>query len=550
MNAMRALAAAGLLLLAAPSSADLIVPVAQARSVTAEANHPAGTPDYQSAEAPDFAAFGAHVIASSGDGASVVSASANQSSTIGADRIDGRCTVQSLIDRPEHRGQGQATCIIDVTFDVEAAINYRLNVSFSYGPNDRSQDELILTGPDGVIVSSSGFLDRRGTLAPGRYRLQSTGIQNASFGTPSQYVLSSLLTFEVTTTQTYTLTGKFTSHRGQLIDLPLLGDVPCPSLTLMSGPGAAVPPMTTTPPARTMTRANAFGCVGAAVPELATTGAGVGGAFTLPTNALAQPLPESVHWLELPNATPLLQVQTSLAFAGPAAKAPFHESAWKDQPGRIDANFAWCIGDPTCIKAAQGSKHAIVKYTAGPRRFGGTMRMLALAGPNRSQVVLGNPAGGVTFIPIAATGTRPTGGGYALAQTDPSLPGSGWAQHMTSANGRITMGTGYLGPRPGTTVMNYGFPFTTGRVLVRETGTQLGIPQAVTLSAVGGDTVTSMGARNLSLVAGALAASKLGAPSVGIAQVALPEPDAAPQRVAAVIALLAIAAWRARRRRR
>jgi hypothetical protein len=224
-------------------------------------------------------------------------------------------------------------------------------------------------------------------------------------------------------------------------------------------------------------------------------------------------------------------------------------SAWKDQPGRAPS-FTWCIGNPSCAKAADGSKHAIVKYTKGARGFGGTMRMVALAGANRSQLVLGNPAGGVTFLPLAVTGARPTGGGYAFAQTDLSLPGSGWAQHMSSSNGRITMGTIFLGPRPGTTVMYYGFPFTTGRVVVRETGTQLGNPRAVTLSAVGGDEVTSMGARNLSLVAGALAASKLGAPSVNIAQIALPEPGAAAQRVAAVLALLSVAAWRSHRRSR
>jgi hypothetical protein len=120
---------------------------------------------------------------------------------------------------------------------------------------------------------------------------------------------------------------------------------------------------------------------------------------------------------------------------------------------------------------------------------------------------------------------------------------------MSTAMGRISMGTGYLGPRPGTEVMNYGFPFTTGRVLVRRTGTQLGNPVIATTSAVGSDHVTSMGARNLSLVAGAVAVSQLGGPSLAIAQLSLPEPRALAQQLAGVAALLAIAVWRACRHR-
>jgi hypothetical protein len=330
MNAKRALAAIGLLWIAAPSAADLLVPVAQARSVTARASHPSGTPSYESIAAPDFTPFTANASASSGT-TGFDSASSSQDSTIGARGIDGHCTVWSLIDRPEQIGTAQATCIIDVTFDVTETVAYRLNLSFSYGPNARSEDELILSGTDGVIHSSSGPTDQRGALAPGRYRLQSTAIQNPSFGAPYQYTLSNTLAFELTAPRQYTLTGKFTSHHGQLIDLPLVGNAPCPSLTLMSGPGGPIP-MPTTPPARTMTRANAFGCAGAAPVQVATTGIGVGGAFTLATDALVQPPPQSVRWLHVPNATPVSQVQTSLAFAGPTAKAPCARARGRTSP--------------------------------------------------------------------------------------------------------------------------------------------------------------------------------------------------------------------------
>src|SRR5919108_5011392 len=36
---------------------------------------------------------------------------------------------------------------------------------------------------------------------------------------------------------TFTFTGKFTSSRGKLINIPLVGNTPCAPLTLMSGPG-------------------------------------------------------------------------------------------------------------------------------------------------------------------------------------------------------------------------------------------------------------------------------------------------------------------------
>ena len=187
----------------------------------------------------------------------------------------------------------------------------------------------------------------------------------------------------------------------------------------------------------------------------------------------------------------------------------------------------------------------IVKYTAGPNRFGGTMRMLASAGPNPSKIVASVP-GPVSFHPLASTGSRATGAGYAAVRTDPAVSGSGFAMYMASSMGRITMGTTDLGPRPGMTFMHYGFPFTTGRVLVRRTGTQLGFPATSTLSAVGGDSVTAMGARNLSLVTGSLLADPVGNEWVGIAHLFLPEPGALAQRLAAVIALLAVAVSRAR----
>jgi hypothetical protein len=319
----------------------------------------------------------------------------------------------------------------------------------------------------------------------------------------------------------------------------------------MSGPGGKAVPAPTTPPDRTRTvPANPFGCI-PMVEGLRINQTSVGklGSFHLHKSAFFQPSPGSPHWLEVANATPVLQVQTSFALKVPQKAAFLHANAWETQNGRAGPDFTWCPGNPACAKITQGTKAAIVKYTAGPNRFGTTMQMVISAGPNPSQLVqaVGGGAGPVTFHPLP-TGGRATGAGYAFQQTDPAVNGSGFALHMSTAMGRISMGTGYLGPRPGSEVVNYGFPFTTGRVLVRRTGTQLGNPVVATTSAIGSDHATSMGARNLSLVAGAVALSPLGGPSLAIAQFSLPEPGAFAQQLASAAALLAIAAWRARRR--
>jgi hypothetical protein len=88
-------------------------------------------------------------------------------------------------------------------------------------------------------------------------------------------------------------------------------------------------------------------------------------------------------------------------------------------------------------------------------------------------------------------------------------------------------------------------------VLARNTGKDVqNNPYVVTLTGMGGDSVTSMGARNISLVAGALAANDVfSAESPGLSQMFLPEPGAPAQRIAGVIVLLGIGVWRSRRAR-
>src|SRR5262245_31904658 len=91
----------------------------------------------------------------------------------------------------------------------------------------------------------------------------------------------------------YTFTGKFVSNRGTFITIPVVGNTPCPSLTIMSGPGLpaamSMVPAPTTPAARTMTvPANQYQCVKAQGLVNATM-AGVGAGFVLPPKVLSKP---------------------------------------------------------------------------------------------------------------------------------------------------------------------------------------------------------------------------------------------------------------------
>ncbi len=341
------------------------------------------------------------------------------------------------------------------------------------------------------------------------------------------------------------MTGQLARRFGPLNNIPLAGDVPC-GLTLMSGTGISPP----------VTRGHPFGCIPGAA-QFTTTGIGKGGPLALPANAFAQPLPTTPRVFSIPSA--MLQITTSLAVAQPSI-AQLRANAWSTQAGRLGPDFTWCVGNPACTNAIQGTgqfEHLFVKYTAGPNRFGGTIGFVISAGANPTRFAIkggiGNP-NGVTFVPIGTTGARPTGRGYAAKKTDPSVPGSAWAMYMASAMGRITMATTYLGPRPllGSR-MAHGFPFTTGTVVVRRTGMTPGpakSPATLTLTAVGGDSVTTMGARNITLVAGSLVNYSNLSADVGLNQIALPEPSALLQWWAGAIALFAIAAVRARSAKR
>jgi hypothetical protein len=199
----------------------------------------------------------------------------------------------------------------------------------------------------------------------------------------------------------------------------------------------------------------------------------------------------------------------------------------------------------------------IVKYAGGGgNAFGGTMSYVITARPGVSSLAIGAGGGAVGFALLSGMGSQPTGRGYASSLTDMLAKGPLWAAYKTRTVTRpvvgmqklITMVTGNLGNNfPAAYNYNFGFPWTTKTVLARNTGTLAGNPRVTTLTAMGGDTVTAMGKRNINLIAGGLARAVIG-PAIGhvpeIAQMYLPEPSRAAQLAAGALAMLAIAAWR------
>jgi hypothetical protein len=389
----------------------------------------------------------------------------------------------------------------------------------------------------------------------------------------------------------YIFTGKITSNRGILINIPVVGNANCggvglSNLVIKSGPGGAMVPAPTTPGvngfgARTMTLpANVFGCAGnVAAKKITTTGIGVGGAFVMPTKVFTRPFNSYVAAVKVPNATPVIQLATSFKITGPLktattpvggsmvmsfAPAAFHafkKSAWMTQTGRGGQAFTWCWGNPGCAKITQGTKPIIVKYKGGGgNAFGGTMAYVITATPGVSSLAVGAGGGAVGFARLSGMGSQPTGRGYASSLTDMLAKGPLWGAYKTMTVTRpkvgkqklITMVTGNLGNNfPAAYNYNFGFPWTTKTVLARNTGTVAGNPNIITLTAKGGDTVTAMGKRNLSLVTGGVARAVIGPITNNtpeIAQMYLPEPSRAAQLVAGAFVLLGVAVWRARGR--
>jgi len=416
-----------------------------------------------------------------------------------------------------------------------------------------------------------------------------------------------------TAQQVYSMLGRMASNRGSFIKIPLAGEavgncnhfhwghtrgvatagITFKGTAMLLKTGVAIPKEVAAP----------FGCI-AGAGKITATAKGVGKRFTVAPPAGAttsmgiagaffhRTLPGAVVVATVPNEAKFVQLATSFRIDGPAKAIPatgdnapmgvlfngmnlapfrkFQKSAWQGGPAKTDngqtgrggPNFTWCYGNQNCQTVAQGTGvkgRMIVKYHAGPNRFGGTMAYVISTGPGKSSLALAlqpNQHKTVLFLVLAGMGQQPTGRGYADKLSDRVNTGPIYAMYKTM-NGLITMVTTRLNPVAMSTKTalinnNYGFPWTTGSVFARATGITPGpamSPGTSTNTAMGSDRTQPLAknGRILTLVSGGMARTTEGSntPEIGF----LPEPGRGIAGLAGALALAGIAATRRRRDR-
>jgi hypothetical protein len=235
----------------------------------------------------------------------------------------------------------------------------------------------------------------------------------------------------------FTFSGKFTSNRGKIINIPVVGNTPCAPMILMTGPGGGIGaimtsmggvgpnPGTMTPavhpvlrPANTqpqMAVTTMFAgtgrdllCVKHAANKVVNTvggktGGGKGGGFVMPPYVWSKPLPPYLRAVEVKYAPPVEQLATSFKITGPrpvrttppmgtkgmgtntAAFHAFKRSAFLTQTGRkqiAGGNFTWC---PKTISAMMGTVPAKGKGIACTNINAGGKKLLVkyTAGVNK-----------------------------------------------------------------------------------------------------------------------------------------------------------------------
>lgn len=249
--------------------------------------------------------------------------------------------------------------------------------------------------------------------------------------------------------------------------------------------------------------------------------------------------------------TPNMTVCTkSAATPGPAPDGftrKFGASAWMNQAGRVGKNFA--------LTKPIGSVFGHVTYTGGAHGFGGTMADLlstlpgvGIPGATWAVGVIPGLANAVARIPVSGMGTQHVGRGMSDLHVNVRTGAAGFCIGNPALGQGVAIGcpvpigvnpdcnrtgggvlilpatpmscelfttgvpnTGLQAqfPFPGSTTFNYGFPWTTGTVVISETGTGMGNPQTQIMSAMGSDVATHstvagdvVRVRTINLVAG------------------------------------------------
>ncbi|MFT5441800.1 MAG: hypothetical protein ACI8W3_000842 [Myxococcota bacterium] len=369
----------------------------------------------------------------------------------------------------------------------------------------------------------------------------------------------------------FTMAGSWYQNRGPLVDIPINGG---PVLCI----GGALQ----------------TGCVGFFKPA----GGGIPGggavsavgvapaAFTIPDNAFAQAL--GAQTVAVGIVPTVVQLVTTFVFDGPAnvgqalgasptfaagAPAAFGKDAWSNDAGqtaRLAATFAWCpgIGGPACAAGTLATGSAGIQgrigYTPGANAFGGTMGMM-LSGGGATSIIAGSAAG-VPFLahlPIMGAGTNPQAGGVGYAFQNVVILGSAplyfgfmtstgnGSGLLTSTGPPLTTGNATMSPVviAGDTNVNFGMPWTTGTVSVKNTETLGGMGQTGSITAMGSDSRTAAGKGRITMVAGGTSHRTLSTLDFEALEVIVldfndgsPTPSMGPAGLATVAMLMALSA--------
>lgn len=230
--------------------------------------------------------------------------------------------------------------------------------------------------------------------------------------------------------------------------------------------------------------------------------------ITLPPGVWDQAGPVPVIFPVGPPAPPQYIQFASFAYikSAPASTAMFKQDAWTAT--RANLNFSFCPGagaNPTCTTfvttggTTQGTKEGRVRYTAGANRFGGTMTSVI----GGQQVISLNL--GTKNRHLQLTNNLINGQPYAAFSSGVGPPGVETTGGVQSANGLITQPGNFVGTVAGFSRSSFGFPLTTGKVVVSiPGGTNPLTDPPTTFSNTGVDNRTALGAGNIQMVAGAL----------------------------------------------
>jgi len=312
------------------------------------------------------------------------------------------------------------------------------------------------------------------------------------------------------TAVTYPLSGSWLARRGIANQVPIVGAVPFKAGATIQATGAGFASL-----------------AGTGMHTLAASGA-----IDRPRVPIAFPIPNPS----------LVQLATDFLVKAPGSGiAPAVIQQGGGIAGRLALNFSYCPGataNPNCTThltgGGQGTRHGIVKYTAGANQWGATMAQFFQAGPLSAvtRILGGTGLGPLTVrhdrIGTGAGNTQQVGQVYAFKNTNVLPGGQIFTNAFLTAGGLIDQANqgNLTGTAPvGSSNMNTGFPFTTGTVYVKVTNSP---PVPTTFTEAGSNMLGAAGTGNITLVAGGLGHRQVGVSFAQIDIVTMSIPGAIP----------------------